>query len=102
MHPASLYQALVFLKQNIKDVDNVMENMPHDLLGFSDNEDGQKLDNSSDSIEEIENPLLTYSFESCLYHIHVTVEKVSIAPGEGEGEVSTFNDSLISYRKILL
>ena len=64
---ASLYQALVFLKQNNalhKDVDAVVENVPRDLLDFSEYEDSQELDNSSDSTEEIENLLHSYSFNS--------------------------------------
>ena len=41
-----------------------MENVPRDLLDFSDNEDGQELDKPSDSVEEIDNPLHSYSFNS--------------------------------------
>lgn len=71
MHPASPYQSSIrFLKQNgalcklCKDVDIVMKKVPHDLLDFSDNEDGQELDNCSDSIKEINNPLQLYSLHS--------------------------------------
>lgn len=64
---ASLYQALDFLKQNnalYKDVDIVMKNVLRDLLDLSDNKDGQELDKSSNSIEETDNPLHSYSFNS--------------------------------------
>ena len=72
-----------------------MENVPRDLLDFSDNEDGQELDKPSDSIEEIDNPLHSYSlilWRPFLYHT-LTSEKVNIVPGEGKGQVSIFNDS---------
>ena len=118
MHPASLYQALAFLKQNnalYKKVDIVMENVPYELLDFSDNEDAQELDNCTDSIEEVDNSLHSCSLDSqktmFIPHI-VTLEEVSIAPGEGKAQVSIFNDSFSkelafqclfpTYKKILL
>lgn len=73
-----------------------MENVPRNLLDFSDNEDGQELDNSSDSMEEIDNPLHSYSFDSqeiSFIPYSVTSEEVGIAPGEGKTLVSIFNYS---------
>ena len=83
-----------------------MENVSRNLLGLSDNEDVQELDNSSDSIKEIDNSLHTYSFNShktMLIPHTSTSEKVSIYLGEGITPVSIVQElRLVNYTLMFL
>lgn len=66
--------------------------MPSNLLDFSHDKDGQELDSFSCSIEEIENPSHSHSFNSQYIMFISDISEVSIAPGEGKVPVSLITD----------
>ena len=98
VRPESLHQALIFLKENnslYSDIDISLENIPNDLVSFSD--DNHTEPESPDTLEEDENPLDLNMFNSqkTMFVSDIsTAEEINIAPGEGIAKFNT-NRSLL-------
>lgn len=74
-----------------------MENVPEDLLDFTDNEDFYDMEKSNKSLDEDDNQIHSYTVTSqeTMFIPHaVSSEEINIAPGEGIEPVSILNDNI--------
>ena len=98
VRPESIHKALQYLKHNnplYSDIDIALSNIPNDLLSLSSDVNVPESETSSNSLEEDENPLDLYRFnsqETMFIPNIMTSDEISIAPGEGKQPKSVLND----------
>ena len=93
--PKSLYQALLYLKENnpiYHDTSTNMNNIPNELTDLTELDSSPETENL---LVENDNPLYSYqcnSQESILIPNTPRIEEISIAPGEGKQPYSLLTD----------
>ena len=100
MHPESVHMALKYLKENnplYRDIHIDVNNVPNELtdaIQYNKQNSSSNYKDPRDGLEEDENPLDSYRFNSqeTMFVPTIFSEEISIAPGEGKQPTSLLSD----------